>query len=961
VRVFLWEIQMSDAIGRAVIETVVDAAPMKAGIEEAKRSVRSLGAELGDSVADGSVKATRSIDAYIKKLESSAATVGMTARETKLLELTQRGATSAQLQAADAALRTMEAYKSQQSEARRAAAAAQTAAAITSAQQASQSNSAKLTAHQMQQLSFQLNDLFVQITSGQSPLTALIQQGSQLNGTFGGIGGTLRALGSLFTTTRVIIGGVGSVVAGFGYALMEGGKQSSELAKALALTGNAAGVTEGKFNSMALSIAEGTRSSIGSARETLQGLVASGQFTGNALSETAKATQLLAKATGQSTGDIVKQFVGMADGVGRWAETTNKSYHFLTAEQLDYIKTLEDQADAQKAIEVTMQALVTRIEGATRKTNEFGNAWSYVKEEAGKALDKLFSIGRNTTVDDQIAQLQQKIEFTNKSAGGLTGMSATALAAFNRGAEAQLAALKATKAAQDDLATGQAKTAAQESARIAFDKLKEQSLPRQQKLVKELADANAVADKAGISAVDREKVLASIREKYKEPAKPKGQDLRKPELDLDLEGIKSALSSMTSSYKNAETLLEAERSAGLVSERDYYAEKRNLIDLNAMAQVRALEQENQMRQAAKVSAKDAIDNQKKIVENRAKIAEIMGEADTKTTVSSISQKSAMDQVTRSYEEARIAAQEYLDTLSRQINQEVGSFDRGDKERNRVAARQQIEDRYNQQRLELENNKRLLEMEGKFSPDARVKYDKQLAILQEYQAKALATWDAGYKAIGMLESDWSTGARRAMENYFDSAANVSRQTEGLFSNAFQSMEDAIVQFSMTGKLSFSDMAKSIIFDIIRIQARQQIAGLASSAMGSLTGMFDTSTRSAEMSRITAQASAAGGYDIPAGVNPVVQTHAREMILPEQYADVIRNMASGGGGGGGGGFKVNIYNGASNTTQAEARPSADGSGLEIFINAIKNSIGEDIAYGTGPVNAAFQGRYGLRPAV
>jgi hypothetical protein len=65
----------------------------------------------------------------------------------------------------------------------------------------------------------------------------------------------------------------------------------------------------------------------------------------------------------------------------------------------------------------------------------------------------------------------------------------------------------------------------------------------------------------------------------------------------------------------------------------------------------------------------------------------------------------------------------------------------------------------------------------------------------------------------------------------------------------------------------------------------LAGAAASAMlGSLEG-------------ITAPLlSAAGGYDIPAGINPLVQTHAREMILPEEYADVIRGMAGGGGAGG-----------------------------------------------------------------
>lgn len=46
-----------------------------------------------------------------------------------------------------------------------------------------------------------------------------------------------------------------------------------------------------------------------------------------------------------------------------------------------------------------------------------------------------------------------------------------------------------------------------------------------------------------------------------------------------------------------------------------------------------------------------------------------------------------------------------------------------------------------------------------------------------------------------------------------------------------------------------------------------------------------------------ASAAGGYDIPAGVNPITQLHAREMVLPAKQADVIRDMADGGGASGG----------------------------------------------------------------
>lgn len=45
---------------------------------------------------------------------------------------------------------------------------------------------------------------------------------------------------------------------------------------------------------------------------------------------------------------------------------------------------------------------------------------------------------------------------------------------------------------------------------------------------------------------------------------------------------------------------------------------------------------------------------------------------------------------------------------------------------------------------------------------------------------------------------------------------------------------------------------------------------------------------------AGASAEGGFDIPAGVNPVTQLHQKEMVLPAEQADVIRGMAAGGGG-------------------------------------------------------------------
>lgn len=41
------------------------------------------------------------------------------------------------------------------------------------------------------------------------------------------------------------------------------------------------------------------------------------------------------------------------------------------------------------------------------------------------------------------------------------------------------------------------------------------------------------------------------------------------------------------------------------------------------------------------------------------------------------------------------------------------------------------------------------------------------------------------------------------------------------------------------------------------------------------------------------SAEGGYDIPAGLNPMTQLHEEEMVLPQKYANVIRGLAGGDG--------------------------------------------------------------------
>ena len=73
-----------------------------------------------------------------------------------------------------------------------------------------------------------------------------------------------------------------------------------------------------------------------------------------------------------------------------------------------------------------------------------------------------------------------------------------------------------------------------------------------------------------------------------------------------------------------------------------------------------------------------------------------------------------------------------------------------------------------------------------------------------------------------ERSWLTGTKTAFNDYIEHATNAAEQASMLFTDAFKSMEDALVQFALTGKLDFKAFADSVIADIARILARQAIA-------------------------------------------------------------------------------------------------------------------------------------------
>ncbi|HFA4044249.1 TPA: phage tail protein, partial [Neisseria gonorrhoeae] len=76
----------------------------------------------------------------------------------------------------------------------------------------------------------------------------------------------------------------------------------------------------------------------------------------------------------------------------------------------------------------------------------------------------------------------------------------------------------------------------------------------------------------------------------------------------------------------------------------------------------------------------------------------------------------------------------------------------------------------------------------------------------------------------------------------------------------------------------------------ILAVAAMAAMMSAVMGLMGGGGSQTTTTT-----TRIPSAAGGWDIPAGINPLTQLHENEMVLPAEHAQTIREMADQQGGG------------------------------------------------------------------
>jgi phage-related minor tail protein len=277
--------------------------------------------------------------------------------------------------------------------------------------------SAKLAAFQQQQLGFQLHDFFVQVASGQSPITAFVQQGSQLSGTFGGAGNAFRAVTALITPMRLAMGGAAAAVGALGLAFYEGSQQSKAFADAIVLSGNFAGQTEGKINALTQSVSANSNISRASAREFAQALISTGQIGPELFDKAAVAAARFGEATGQTAAEVAKDFASMSQGAAKWAIEHNRSLNFLSAAQIQSIKEFEDQGRAIDAQRVIYDALNGRLKGLETNLGTLQQALKSTGKYFSDMWDQALAVGRTETVESKLADVDRKLRFLRENGG----------------------------------------------------------------------------------------------------------------------------------------------------------------------------------------------------------------------------------------------------------------------------------------------------------------------------------------------------------------------------------------------------------------------------------------------------------------------------------------------------------------------------------------------------------------
>lgn len=144
----------------------------------------------------------------------------------------------------------------------------------------------------------------------------------------------------------------------------------------------------------------------------------------------------------------------------------------------------------------------------------------------------------------------------------------------------------------------------------------------------------------------------------------------------------------------------------------------------------------------------------------------------------------------------------------------------------------------------------------------------------------------------LQRQFSSGWADAYTKYKEDAENAATESQTYFKTFSTGFEDAFVKMVQTGKLSFKDLANSLIADFARIQAKKALLGIFDMGGADSKGAgFSFGTLFGSIGKIFGFAN---GGNPPVNRPSIVGENGPELFVPKQAGTIISNGQFGTGG-------------------------------------------------------------------
>lgn len=471
-----------------------------------------------------------------------------------------------------------------------------------------------------QQLPMQFQDIVVSLQAGQAPLTVMLQQGSQLAGSFGGVGAAAKAMAGyvvgLINPLTLMAAGVATV----GVAYYQGSKEQSAWVEGIVTTGNASGVTTSQLREYARAI----DSVVGTQRQAAAGLadfVNAGVRGGDEMRRYTEAAVTWERATGQAVSTTAKQFADLQGAPLEAVLKLNQGTNFLTVSVYEQIKSLESQGRSADASRVAMDALEGSMRDRARQIEEslgyIERGWRAIKEAAAETWDAMLGVGRKSTISDEIARVSAELD--KRKSQPLAVDNPAMQASRQKGIanlERELTLLQDKLALEQLEAASQAESARLMRARESFDNKYSKALEGEVTLQQKLTKARADAEAAGKTEADIKKVLAFVTEEHNKSLSKDGAAAKQAKTSYEslLSTINQKIVAMQSEATAGQKLTETEKLRAKLQEeldtkgRQYSARER----ANLEARLQVLDASEKQAIAAKALAKANEDDAKSL-------------------------------------------------------------------------------------------------------------------------------------------------------------------------------------------------------------------------------------------------------------------------------------------------------------------------------------------------------------